>query len=86
MHAIIARNYGCTHFVVGHNHANPGLDSEGNSFYDSEKTRQAVREWSEKIGISIVAFDELVYLPFEDEYRAKGAVGEGCSDNIHVRQ
>ena len=77
MHAIIAKNYGCTHFVVGHNHASPGMDSKGDDFYDSEKTRQVVREWSEKIGISIVAFDELVYLPFEDEYRVKGAVDEG---------
>jgi sulfate adenylyltransferase len=74
LHAIIAKNYGCTHFVVGHNHANPGTDSEGKSFYDSQTTRQIISEWADKIGISVVAFDELVYLPFEDEYRSRDAV------------
>ena len=77
MHAIIARNYGCTHFVVGHNHANPGMDGQGNAFYCNRHTADMVREWSDRIGIEILVFEEMVYLPFEDEYRTRDSVGNG---------
>lgn len=77
LHAIIARNYGCSHLIVGHNHANPRTDAMGKYFYESQKTRQMVTESSKKIGISIVPFDELVYLPFEDEYSTRDQVGDG---------
>jgi sulfate adenylyltransferase len=91
LHAIIAGNYGCSHFIVGHNHANPGNDSHGKSFYESRQTRQMITEWSTQIEISIVAFDELVYLPFEDEYRTRDEIGESTQtismsgDDIRVR-
>jgi sulfate adenylyltransferase len=76
LHAIIARNYGCTHFIVGHNHASPGTDALGRPFYDSAQTRKVVAERSEKIGIAIIPFDEMVYLPFEDEYRTRDKVAQ----------
>jgi sulfate adenylyltransferase len=91
MHAIIAKNYGCSHFIVGHNHANPGIDSKGHSFYDSAETRNTIAEWSKQIGISTLPFGELVYLPFEDEYRIRDEVPEGVQaismsgDDIRVR-
>jgi sulfate adenylyltransferase len=77
MHAIIARNYGCTHFVVGHNHANPGPGSNGQSFYCNRHTSEITRQWSERIGIQILVFDEMVYLPFEDEYRTRDQLEPG---------
>ncbi len=77
LHAMIARNYGCTHFIVGHNHANPGLDSQGKPFYCNKQTREVAAQWSENIGIQILAFDEMVYLPFQDEYRTRDKVPAG---------
>jgi sulfate adenylyltransferase len=77
LHAIIARNYGCSHFVVGHNHANPGLDPHGSPFYDSAHTRETAARWSERLGIEVLTFDEMVYLPFEDQYRTLDQVPEG---------
>jgi sulfate adenylyltransferase len=78
LHAIIARNYGCSHFVVGHNHANPGLDPNGKPFYASDHTREMVAQWSETLGIAVMTFDEMVYLPFEDEYRTREQAPEGA--------
>ncbi len=91
LHAIIARNYGCTHFIVGHNHANPGCDSAGRPFYDSAETRQVVMQYAEKLCIEIVAFDEMVYLPFEDQFLTRDKVPAGVQvfsmsgDDIRLR-
>jgi sulfate adenylyltransferase len=91
LHAIIARNYGCTHFIVGHNHANPGCDSNGRSFYDSAETRQVVVQAAKQIGIEIIAFDEMVYLPFEDQFLTRDKVAPNVQilsmsgDDIRMR-
>jgi sulfate adenylyltransferase len=77
LHAIIAKNYGCTHFIVGHNHAGPGTDSRGRPFYGYEDARNKAQEYNDEIGITIIPFEEMVYLPFEDEYRALSDVPEG---------
>jgi sulfate adenylyltransferase len=69
LHAIISKNYGCTHFIVGHNHAMPGNGSCGNPFYESQEIIAQTKAVENEIGISIVPFEKMVYLPFEDEYR-----------------
>ena len=75
--SIIARNYGCTHFIVGHDHASPGPDKNGNPFYECDRARCMAAEFSEEIGVEIVPFEEMVYLPFEDEYRSVDRVPDG---------
>ncbi|MEW6672088.1 MAG: bifunctional sulfate adenylyltransferase/adenylylsulfate kinase [Thermodesulfobacteriota bacterium] len=67
--AIIAKNYGCSHFIVGHDHASPGLDRHGRPFYDPKEAHRVTAAHSAEIGITILPFEEMVYLPFEDEYR-----------------
>jgi sulfate adenylyltransferase len=74
LHAIISKNYGCTHFIVGHDHASPGPDSQGNPFYGSDEARKLSQEYAGEIGVTIVPFEEMVYLPFEDEYRSSDQV------------
>lgn len=70
MDAIIAKNYGCSHFIVGHDHASPGNDMDGRPFYESDRARHTASKFSEELQVEIVSFEKLVYLPFEDEYRS----------------
>ncbi|MFP4307684.1 MAG: bifunctional sulfate adenylyltransferase/adenylylsulfate kinase [Desulfococcaceae bacterium] len=74
LHAIIAKNYGCTHFIVGPHHANPGLAADGKPFYAPRESQEAAQTAAEEIGIEILAYPEMVYLPFEDEFRFSDAV------------
>lgn len=74
---IIAKNYGCTHFIVGYDHASPGTDCSGRLFYDPCETHRLALACGAEIGIEILAFEEMVYLPLEDEYRFKKDVPAG---------
>ncbi|MGE0084819.1 MAG: bifunctional sulfate adenylyltransferase/adenylylsulfate kinase [Desulfococcaceae bacterium] len=87
LHAIIAKNYGCTHFIVGHEHASP--DTENHSFYPKGEAQKLALEYAGEIGTEIMAFPEMVYLPFEDEYRFADQVQEGVQtisfSAFHIR-
>ncbi|MCP4117338.1 MAG: bifunctional sulfate adenylyltransferase/adenylylsulfate kinase [Desulfobacteraceae bacterium] len=74
LHMIIGKNYGCTHFVIGHDHASPGKNSSGEPFYNYDDATLVSREAASEVGVDVVSFEEMVYLPFEDEYRAASNV------------
>jgi sulfate adenylyltransferase len=67
-HAIIRRNYGANHLIVGRDHAGPGVDSEGKPFYGPYDAQELAEAHSEEIGVNIVPFRMLVYLPDEQRY------------------
>jgi sulfate adenylyltransferase len=89
LHMIIGKNFGCTHFVIGYNHATPGRDSCGNPFYDTPQVRELAQDAGGEIGIEPVFFEEMVYLPFEDEFKLASEVKEGQETlsftNDHIR-
>ncbi len=68
LHMIIGKNFGCTHFVIGHNHASPGEDSNGDPFYPADQAEALASEAAAELGIEPVFFEEMVYLPFDDEF------------------
>jgi len=68
LHAIIAKNYGCTHFVIGRDHAGPGRNQKGKLFYKNNSARELAVAHSGELGVAIVRFEEMVYLPLEDEF------------------
>ncbi len=70
-HAIIRRNYGATHFVVGRDHAGPGKDSNGKPFYGPYEAQDMMAQYAEEIGVQAVQFQEVVYLVDEDRYEEK---------------
>ena len=67
-HAIIRRNFGANHLIVGRDHAGPGVDSRGEPFYGPYDAQELVEEHADEIGVKAVTFTELVYLPSEDKY------------------
>jgi sulfate adenylyltransferase len=67
-HALIRRNYGVTHLIVGRDHASPGRDSTGRPFYGPYDAQELVERHQREIGVEVVPFRELVYLPDEDRY------------------
>lgn len=67
-HALIRRNYGANHLIVGRDHASPGLDSKGKNFYGPYDAQELVARFSDELGVAMVPFRELVYLPDEDRY------------------
>jgi sulfate adenylyltransferase len=75
-HAIIRRNHGATHFIIGRDHAGPGLDSNGKPFYGPYEAQMMLSQYSEEIGIEPIEFKELVYLADEERYEEKSNVSE----------
>ncbi len=67
-HALIRRNYGANHLIVGPDHASPGVDSRGNPFYGPYDAQELVASFSDELGVKMVPLRELVYLPEEDRY------------------
>jgi sulfate adenylyltransferase len=67
-HALIRRNYGANYLIVGRDHASPGVDSTGKPFYGPYDAQEFVQRYSEELGVGMVPFRELVYLPEEDRY------------------
>ena len=67
-HAIIRRNYGANHLIVGRDHAGPGVDSKGNPFYGPYDAQESVLEHQTELGVKMVPFQMVVYLPDENRY------------------
>ncbi|MCG2635324.1 MAG: bifunctional sulfate adenylyltransferase/adenylylsulfate kinase [Gammaproteobacteria bacterium] len=77
-HALIRRNYGCSHFIVGRDHAGPGQDENGNDFYGPYDAQEMVTAYQDEIGIEMVPFKMMVYLEDEDHYVPITDVKEGA--------
>jgi sulfate adenylyltransferase len=67
-HALIRRNYGANHLIVGRDHAGPGLDSTGKPFYGPYDAQELVSRYADELGVKMIPFRQLVYLPDERRY------------------
>jgi len=76
-HAIIRKNYGATQFIVGRDHAGPGKNSAGVDFYGPYDAQYAVEKYREELGIEVVPFQQMIYLPDSDEYKPHDEVASG---------
>jgi len=73
-HALIRRNHGANHFIVGRDHASPGVDSAGKPFYGPYDAQELVARHRDELGVAMVPFSELVYLPDEQRYEETSKV------------
>ncbi len=77
-HAIIRRNHGATHFIIGRDHAGPGNDSSGKPFYGPYEAQEMLTQYAEEIGVQPVPFEELVYLVEEERYEEASKAPAGA--------
>lgn len=77
-HAIIRKNYGCTHFIVGRDHAGPGKDSSGRPFYEPYAAQELLREHESELGVSPVPFQNVVYVEDQDAFLPQNELPEGA--------
>ena len=77
-HALIRRNHGANHLIVGRDHASPGADSEGRPFYGPYDAQELVQAHVEELGVTPVPFHELVYLEDEARYEEVSRIPAGA--------
>lgn len=76
-HGLIRKNYGCTHFIVGRDHAGPGNDSAGKPFYGPYEAQELFGKHEKEMGIAMVPFNMMVYLEKEGVYAPDNEVPKG---------
>jgi sulfate adenylyltransferase len=76
-HAIIRKNFGCTHFIVGRDHAGPGKDRAGKPFYGPYDAQALLRELQAEVGIQMVPFKEMAYVQDRGQYVPQDEVQPG---------
>eukprot|EP00276_Gloeochaete_wittrockiana_P018116 CAMPEP_0184338118 /NCGR_PEP_ID=MMETSP1089-20130417/6652_1 /TAXON_ID=38269 ORGANISM="Gloeochaete wittrockiana, Strain SAG46.84" /NCGR_SAMPLE_ID=MMETSP1089 /ASSEMBLY_ACC=CAM_ASM_000445 /LENGTH=577 /DNA_ID=CAMNT_0026664421 /DNA_START=82 /DNA_END=1815 /DNA_ORIENTATION=- len=76
-HAIIRKNYGCTHFIVGRDHAGPGNNRAGQPFYDPYAAQELLLAHKEDIGIEVLVYRMVVYVEELQDYRTEDKVPAG---------
>lgn len=77
-HAIIRRNYGANHLIVGRDHAGPGPDSNGNPFYGPYDAQDMILRYADELGVKPAPFTEMVYLEDEDRYEENAKLPNGA--------
>jgi sulfate adenylyltransferase len=76
-HAIIRKNHGCTHLIVGRDHAGPGSDSSGKPFYGPYEAQELLAKYQSELGVAMVDFRMMVYAPDHDQYIPEDEVPPG---------
>jgi sulfate adenylyltransferase len=76
-HALIRKNHGCSHFIVGRDHAGPGNDRSGRPFYGPYDAQALMRELEPEVGVAMVPFKEMVYVQDRGQFVPEDEVETG---------
>jgi sulfate adenylyltransferase len=77
-HALIRKNHGCSHLIVGRDHAGPGKDTDGKPFYGPYEAQEVFKKHEAEIGVTMVPFNMMVYLEDQDKYFPTDEVPKGA--------
>jgi sulfate adenylyltransferase len=77
-HALIRKNYGCSHFIVGRDHAGPGNDSSGKPFHGPYEAQELAKKHEDALGIRVLPFEEMAYVEDRAEYMAASEIPPGA--------
>jgi sulfate adenylyltransferase len=77
-HAILRKNCGCTHLIVGRDHAGPGQDSSGRPFYGPYEAQELLRRHEAELGVAMVPFKMMAYVEEQDAYVPEDEVPQGA--------
>ena len=78
-HGLIRANHGCTHFIVGRDHAGPGKNSAGEDFYGPYDAQELFRNFQDEIDVEMVDFKNMVYVQERAQYELADEVEEGST-------
>ena len=78
-HGLIRRNHGCTHMIVGRDHAGPGKNSAGADFYGPYDAQDLFRKHQDEIGIEMVDFKHMVYVQERAQYEPADEVSDSST-------
>ena len=78
-HAIIRKNYGCTHLIIGRDHAGPGNDKNGNPYYGAYDAQELLIKYEKEIGIKMVPFKMMVFVKEKNKYYEITKVPKNCT-------
>ena len=81
-HGLIRKNHGCTHFIVGRDHAGPGSNSQGEDFYGPYDAQDLFRQHQEEMGIEMVDFKHMVYVQDRAQYEPADEIKD--KDNVTI--
>ncbi|SIS84740.1 bifunctional sulfate adenylyltransferase/adenylylsulfate kinase [Phaeovulum vinaykumarii] len=75
-HGLIRKNHGCTHMIVGRDHAGPGKNSAGEDFYGPYDAQDLFRQYQDEIGIEMVDFKHMVYVQERAQYEPADEIAD----------
>lgn len=78
-HGLIRKNHGCTHFIVGRDHAGPGKNSQGENFYGPYDAQELFRKHEAEIGVELVPFKHMVYVQERAQYEPADEIEDGAT-------
>ncbi|NOR64022.1 MAG: bifunctional sulfate adenylyltransferase/adenylylsulfate kinase [Rhodobacteraceae bacterium] len=78
-HGLIRKNHGCTHFIVGRDHAGPGKNSAGDDFYGPYDAQELFQKHEAEIGVEMVPFKHMVYVLEKAQYEPADEVEDGMT-------
>ena len=81
-HGLIRKNHGCTHFIVGRDHAGPGNNSAGEEFYGPYDAQDLFKEHQAEMGIEMVDFKHMVYVQERAQYEPNDEIED--RENVTV--